>query len=117
MVGSMLLAQEQRQQRRNFDPTQMANREKEKVYEKLAALTDDQKAIIDVIYENYATSFAEARKNMTPGDREGMRESMMKVRKEKDDSMKEILTAEQFTEYETLLEELRKNRRRGFSGS
>jgi len=101
-----------RQQGQGFNPGQMVDEEKNKVYEKITTLTADQKEVIDIIYDDYKKSFAKAREDAN-GDFTGMREVMLGIRKEKDDSMKEVLNEEQFKQYTELMDEIRQSRRRG----
>jgi len=103
-------AQDQGQPRQGFNPEQMVENEKKKVYEKITDLSQDQKDVIEIIYADYSKAFTEARENAN-GDFQLMREKMMENRKKKDDSMKEALTEDQFKLYTELMEEIRQSRR------
>jgi len=103
-------AQDQGQPRQGFNPAQMVEDEKKKVYEKITDLTKDQKDVIEIIYADYSKGFSEARQNAN-GDFQAMREKMMENRKKKDDSMEEVLNEDQFKLYTELMEEIRQSRR------
>lgn len=93
----------------NFDPSAMAQREKQLMLDSLKGLSMDQVALIDVVYDSYATSV----KNMRGGDqlvdREVMMQKMATIREEKNAMMKDILSAEQFEHYAQILANIRKN--------
>ena len=101
--------------RRN--PEQMVAAEKKLLYDSLTTLNGDQKLIIDQIYKDYELAFEEARKNSDPNNREAMRDTMMAIREGKDESLKAILTEDQFLKFEALLkarrDEMRQKRGSG----
>ncbi len=93
------------------DPAEQLNREKLALYKKVSDLSEDQKMLLDGIYEEFGTTvkekFEEARES---GSREGMREKMQELRKEKDLLIKDVLSENQFGLYEELLKTNRENR-------
>ena len=91
-------------------PEEMISREKQALYEQVSDLSDDQRALLDGIYDEFATTlketFAEARGR---GDREARREQMKTLRQEKDGLVADVLNEEQYAIYEKLA--TRRNRR------
>ena len=92
---------------RPFDPARMAAAEKQLLLDSINGLNDDQKIIIEAIYEDYASSFSGARENMDPDNRSAMREKMMKIRDEKNEALKAVLTEDQFDRFSEILEKRR----------
>ncbi|MEO1055096.1 MAG: hypothetical protein AAFX87_30960, partial [Bacteroidota bacterium] len=92
-----------------FNLEQIAANEKAAVIEKITDLSEDQKLLLDHIYETYLTSVKTAREE-NQGDFQSMRTEMQAVRKDKDDSIQELLNEEQFKLYQELMEERRKER-------
>jgi len=84
-------------------PEEMVAREKQAVYEKITDLSEDQKLLIEGVYEEFTLtlkeSFKEARES---GSREGRREKMEALRKEKDELIADILNEEQFEIYKSI---------------
>ena len=85
------------------DPSQMANQEKKLLLDSIESLNEDQKLIIEEIYRDYAESLKKVKANMQTGDREAMRSKMLKVREEKTEALKAILTEDQYQRFETLM--------------
>lgn len=92
-------------QRPGGGPEVMLEREKQNVLEKVENLTEDQKMLVSGIYDEFTVSlkekFQEARES---GSREGMREKMQALRKEKDELIKDVLNEDQYATYQTLTE-------------
>jgi hypothetical protein len=77
-------------------------------------MTDDQhKKILEFELENFKES-QEMRENFDPetGDREAMREFMMKQREERNAKYEELLTEEQYAKYQEMADRRRQNMRR-----
>ena len=94
------------------DPEEMVKREKAMVLDSIAKLSEDQKMLIDMVYEDYAASLKSVFEGAAGGDREGMREKMQTVRTTRDESMAGILSEEQNIKYKQLMA----NNRRGGRG-
>lgn len=87
--------------RRGGGPDEMIKREKQAVYTKITDLSEDQKLLLDGIYEEFGTTLKETFEEMrSSGSREGMREKMTALRKEKDELVKDVLNEEQFKIYQ-----------------
>lgn len=92
-----------------FDPDEMVKREKQNVLKAVTDLTDDQKLLLDGIYEEFSTSFKELREEMMQTrDFQVMRPKMEALRKEKDDLMRDVLNEDQYTIYLGIVEERRR---------
>lgn len=85
------------------DPAQMIKAEKKLMYDSLKTLNKDQKLILDQIYTDYELAFTNAFENADPSNREAMRETMMAIRDEKNESLMAILTEEQFLKFEAIM--------------
>lgn len=85
------------------DPAQMVAAEKKLLFDSLTTLNGDQKLIIDQIYKDYEQAFSKAVSNADPDNRETMRATMMSIREGKNESIKAILTEEQYKKYEEVL--------------
>lgn len=100
---SVSYLQTQAQPGRRMSPDEMVQREKQNLYSKAENLSEDQKMIIDGIYDEFGQSmqeiFQEVRKS---GNREEMRPKMEALNKEKDGLMFDILNEEQYAIYEEL---------------
>jgi len=72
-------------------------------------LSDAQKVKFDEIQDKYKDRMMTVR-NSNNGDREGMRETMMKMRNEQTAEVKKILTSDQFAVYQKLQEQRRRQR-------
>jgi Spy/CpxP family protein refolding chaperone len=77
-------------------------------------MTTEQKGKILAIELAYFKKNQEMRENFDPdtGDREAMREYMMKQREERMDKYAEVLTPEQMEKYTRMMERMRQNMRR-----
>ena len=93
------------------DPGAMVKAEKQLVLDSISGLNDDQKLIIDQIYQDYESSFAKARETMTPDNREAARATMTAIRDSKNEALQAILTEEQFGKYQALMEMVRERAR------
>ena len=85
--------------------------ERVKNLKKQLSLTDEQSAKVKEIMESVQKKMQEEREK-NQGNRQAMREAMMKIRSETDDKIMETLTPEQKKEYEKIIKE-RNERRRG----
>lgn len=94
------------------DPAKMIAMEKQMLLDSIAGINTEQKLIIDQIYVDYEASLLKMREEMqNSGDREAMREQMMGIREGKEEALKAIFTAEQYSEYERLMKEARERMR------
>lgn len=95
------------------DPKEMALREKQNLYRKVADLSDDQKLLLDGIYDEFGTSikemFDEVRKTRKW---ETLRTKMGDLRKEKDDLISDVLNEDQYDIYFAMVEKDREARRK-----
>lgn len=95
-------------------PEEMLKREKQELYKQVTDLSDDQTALIDGIYtefgETLKENFEEMRQN---NDREGMREKMDALNKEKDGLIADVLNEEQYAVYNTIIAKRGKRGKRG----
>ncbi|MEQ8582180.1 MAG: hypothetical protein RIC30_03770 [Marinoscillum sp.] len=91
-------------QRGSFDPVARVSEEKQNVLENMEDLTEDQQVVIDKIYEDHALKVQELTAS-TDGPSPEMREKMMKIRKEKNELMKDLLSEAQYQKYEQLIAE------------
>ena len=91
-------------------PEEMLSREKQALYEQVTDLSNDQTALLDGIYEEFATTLKEAfEESRGSGDREARREKMQALSQEKDALIADVLNEEQYAIYEKLA--TRRNRR------
>ena len=91
-------------------PEEMVSREKQALYEQVTDLSDDQKVLLDGIYEEFATTLKETFEELRgSNDREARREQMQALRQEKDALIADVLNEEQYAIYEKLA--TRRNRR------
>lgn len=98
-------------QRPGGGPETMIAREKQAVLDKITDLSEDQKMLLDGIYDEFGVSLRELFENRTPGgSREGMREKFRALRTEKDDLIKDVLKEEQYTIYESIATQRRERR-------
>ncbi|MEQ6166140.1 hypothetical protein AAOE16_03005 [Ekhidna sp. MALMAid0563] len=92
-------------------PEQMIEREKQTLYSKVEDLTDDQKLLLDGIYEEFLVIFQESMEEMRQSnDRESRREKMEALRKEKDELIADVLNEDQFKIYESISRTRRERR-------
>ncbi|MEM9327951.1 MAG: hypothetical protein AAGA85_19960 [Bacteroidota bacterium] len=91
---------------RNWDSKAMVAREKAMLYKKADGLTEDQKLLIDGIYDEYAVSMDEIIQEVrkTRNWRE-MRPKMTELRDEKTLLMEDLLNAEQYTVYADMMKQ------------
>ena len=91
------------QQRQRPSAEEMAKRQTEQMVEKLS-LTDDQKEKAEVINLKYARLQSEMMQS-GQGDRQARSDEMRKNREARDAELKEILTPEQYEQYQKIREE------------
>ena len=101
--------------RRDFDPKEMAKRQTEELTKALGLTKDQQKKVLDLNNET-AEKMTAMRGQRGEGDREAMREKMMKIREDEQKEMKKILNDNQYKKYEKYLEERRSKRGHGGPG-
>lgn len=90
----------------------MIKREQQNLYAKLTDLTDDQKLLLDGIYEEYAVTFEEKMQEAFQSrDREKMRTTMEALSAEKDGLIKDVLSEDQFAIYQEISLTNRERRR------
>ena len=81
----------------------MLSREKQALYEQVTDLSEDQKLLLDGIYEEFAVTLKETFEEMRQtNDREARREKMRALRKEKDGLIADVLNEEQYATYTRL---------------
>ncbi|MTI22212.1 hypothetical protein E1176_14365 [Fulvivirga sp. RKSG066] len=84
-------------------PEEMVKREKQSLYEKVDDLSEDQKLLLDGIYDEFLVTLKENFEEMRQGgDRESRRAKMEALRKEKDTLIQDVLNEEQFEVYQTI---------------
>lgn len=94
-----------------FDPDEMIKREKQNIFKALTDLTDDQKLLMDGIFDEFALSFKEIREEMMQTrDFQAMRPKMEALRKERDGLVRDVLNDNQYTTYLNVVEERRNQR-------
>jgi hypothetical protein len=94
-----------------FDPDEMVKREKQNVFKAVTDLTDDQKLLLDGIYDEFSQSFKELREEMMQNrDFQAMRPKMEALREEKDGLIKDVLNEEQYKLYLNVIAERRRQR-------
>ena len=97
---------------RGFNPDEMIQREKQNVYKAIEDLSEDQKLLLDGIYDEYGTSFKELRDEvMETRDFQSMRPKMLALRDEKDGLIKDVLNEDQFALYQGLMDKQQRQRR------
>ncbi len=95
-----------------FDPSEMVQREKQNVYKAIDDLSDDQKLLLDGIYDEFILSFKELRDEMMQSrDFQAMRPKMEALRDEKDQLIKDVLNEDQFAIYQGIMENRRNQMR------
>jgi len=75
-------------------------------------LTDQQREDVDFINTKYRAQMQQIRQN-SDGDREAMRPKMMELREKQNGELKEVLTEEQYTDYQNWIKENKPSRRKG----
>lgn len=101
------------------DPSEFVAIEKQIILDSLAGLNEDQKIIIEEIYKDYEKSITTIRANADPDNREAMRTNMTAIRDGKNESLKAILTEEQYQQFDAIMKARRENmgqRRRNNGG-
>ena len=94
-----------------FDPDEMVKREKQNVYKAITDLSDDQKLLLDGIYDEFSQSFKELREEMMKTrDFQAMRPKMEALRDEKDGLIKDVLNEDQYNLYLNVVAERRRQR-------
>lgn len=92
-------------------PEETVKREKQTLYSKVDDLTDDQKLLLDGIYEEFVVTLEEGMKELRESnDREGRREKMQALRKEKDTLIADVLNEDQFKIYQSISTSRRERR-------
>ncbi len=92
-----------------FDPDEMIKREKQNVYKALSDLSDDQKMLMDGIYDEFSMSFKEIREEvMQTRDFQNMRPKMEALRAEKDALIQDVLNQSQYDIYLGLMQDRRR---------
>lgn len=98
--------------RGGFDPDEMIKREKQNLYKAVVDLNNDQKLLLDGIYDEFALSFKELRDEMRQTRNfQAMRPKMQALQQEKNGLIKDVLNENQFDIYMGLIEERRRQRR------
>ena len=94
-----------------FDPDEMIKREKQNIFKALPDLTEDQRLLMDGIFDEFALSFKEIREEMMQTrDFQAMRPKMEALRTERDGLVRDVLNDDQYNTYLTIIEERRKQR-------
>ncbi|MEL7001198.1 MAG: hypothetical protein AAFN93_00540 [Bacteroidota bacterium] len=109
LMSSHLIAQPGNGQRPSIE--ERVEREKSRVLKKVTDLTEDQQLIFDQVYVEYGQALKDAFE-ANGGDLQSMRESMLKIRSDKDEALKEILNENQYVLYEGVMNQQRQNRQR-----
>lgn len=104
------------QNRQNSTPEEMAKQQTEQIKEKCDLDKAQEKKVYEVSLKS-GKEMAKMRDEMrNGGDRDAMREKMMKLRDEQNKEMKKILSEDQYKKYEKYLEERRAARQGGGGG-
>ena len=81
----------------------MVSREKQTLYKNISDLSEDQKLLLDGIYDEFALTMKqnmeEMRNNRGSMDRESMRAKMDALREEKNNLIKDVLNSDQYAIY------------------
>ena len=89
--------------RQGGGPEEHIAREKQALYEKVTDLSDNQRALIDGIYDEFLVTLKETMQSLREsGDHEGRREKMMALKTEKDGLMADVLNEEQYQIYQSI---------------
>ena len=96
-------------QRQRMDPAQMVAAEKQIILDSIEGLNNEQKLILNEIYKDYEKSLTIMRANADPENREEMRAGMTSIRNEKNESLKAILTGEQYLRYDAIMKAVRES--------
>ena len=101
------------------DVSEIFAAEKQIIIDSLTGVNDDQKLIIEEIYKDYEKSMTNLRANANPDNRETMRTDMTALRDGKNESLKAILTDEQYQQFDAIMKARRETmgqRRRNNDG-
>jgi len=82
------------------DPAERINQQKQVVLDSVRDLSDDQKLIIDQIYADFTEQVVALRNG---GDFMAMREQLPAIAEQRDTAMKDLLTEDQYAQYEAIL--------------
>ena len=86
-----------------MDMSDMVSREKQTLYKNISDLSEDQKLLLDGIYDEFALTMKqnmeEMRNNRGSMDRESMRAKMDALREEKDSLIRDVLDSDQYAIY------------------
>ena len=86
-----------------MDMSDMVSREKQTLYKNISDLSEDQKLLLDGIYDEFALTMKqnmeEMRNNRGSMDRESMRAKMDALREEKNNLIKDVLNSDQYAIY------------------
>lgn len=104
LIAILTVAQPPGGGRRNGGgPDEIVKREKQTLYSKITDLSEDQKLLLDGIYDEFAVTLKETFEEMRNSDnREGRREKMQALRVEKDELVKDVLNEDQFAIYQKI---------------
>lgn len=93
-------------------PEEMIAREKQTLYGKMTDLTDDQKMLLNGIYEEFTVTLKETFQEMKQNnlEREARREKMESLFQEKNELIADVLSEEQYKVYESIVTTRRKRR-------
>ena len=101
------------------NPAEMVAKEKQMLLDSIPSINEDQRVILDIIYTDYETEISNQRANANPDNREAMRTQMRTIRDQKNESLKAILTEDQYKKYNALMKSMRNQagQRRGSGGN
>jgi len=83
------------------DPQQMAQKMTDRVKQNVTGITADQESQILAAEKDFATG-VQAAHNNNSGDKDAMHSQMETLKSTRDAKIKTILTADQFTQYQTM---------------
>jgi hypothetical protein len=89
------------QERNNMTPQQMAQKQTERIKQNVTGITSDQESKILAAEQEFAQGAQDAR-NSSNGDREVMKSKMQPLRATRDAKIKEILTPDQYAQFQTM---------------
>ncbi|TRX49025.1 hypothetical protein FNH22_27725 [Fulvivirga sp. M361] len=92
-------------------PEEMVAREKQTLYTKVTDLSEDQKLLIDGIYDEFTVTLKETMEELRQSnDRESRREKMEALTEEKDALIADVLNEEQYKIYQSMATSRRERR-------
>lgn len=94
-----------------FNPQDMAKRQSQYIISNISTLNAAQKDSVQAIFTEFANQMQTAFQNNS-GDRQARRDQMMKMVSKRDDRIKALFTADQFKQYQDLMQKMRNSRRR-----